>query len=380
MAVKKKGQRLQSSEQIELRISDLARGGSGVARDSTGRVIFVPYTAPGDRVRVELTHLDKNYAQGKLLEIIEPSPIRQEPRCPAFTQCGGCEWQHLHYDLQWKTKVNGILHALTRVGITAPSPIEEVPAQQIWEYRNRIQLRGFQKEMGFYASGSHNIISLKRCDIARSEINEAWETIRTEGEKLPRPYKVEIETLSDGKSGIRQTWNSRHAASGFRQVHDQQNTQLQRVVGQWITPGRILFDLYGGSGNLSTQISSKMIETHCVDLSVPDNDFQDKPTHYTFHRSAITSWLNKQVKERAPAPSSAILDPPREGLAADFAPIASALAQLGVTEAVLVGCDPDAWARDLSRFLKKGWTLKAMAILDLFPQTHHVESIARIVL
>lgn len=351
-----------------------------MARDSTGRVIFVPYTAPGDRVRVELTHLDKNYAQGKLLEILEPSPIRQQPRCPAFTRCGGCEWQHLSYDLQWKTKVNGVLHALTRVGITAPAPIEEVPAQQIWEYRNRIQLRGFQKEIGFYASGSHEIIPLNRCDIARSEINEAWEKIRAEGEKLPRPYKVEIETLPDGSSGICQTWNSRHAASGFRQVHDKQNSQLQRVVGEWITPGRILLDLYGGSGNLSMQISSKMIETHCVDLSVPPKDFQDKPVNFTFHRSAIAPWLNKQAKERPPAPSSAILDPPREGLAADFNQIAPTLAQLGVTEAVLVGCDPDAWARDLSRFIKKGWTLKAVAILDLFPQTHHVESIARIVL
>lgn len=86
------------------------------------------------------------------------------------------------------------------------------------------------------------------------------------------------------------------------------------------------------------------------------------------------------TQKRPSSPSSAILDPPREGLAEEFNTIASALPALGVTEAVLVGCDPDAWARDISRFLKKGWQLKAAAVLDLFPQTHHVESIGLLVL
>lgn len=383
MTSKKKKQSPHPAELLELQITDLSRGGSGVAREDSGRVIFVPFTAPGDRVRVEIVQANKNYAQGKLMDILDPSPVREKPRCPAFGRCGGCEWQHLPYELQWKTKLSGVMHALARVGLQELPPIEEVPAQQIWEYRNRVQLRGFQKSLGFYSSGSHDLVPLNRCDIARPEINEAWEKIREQGEKLPRPYKVEIETLPIG-GGIQVAWNSRHAAGGFRQVHDEQNAQLQRVVGQWITPGRVLFDLYGGSGNLSLPIAPKMTEVHCVDLSVPTSDFQGKPSHFTFYRSSVSSWLinliQKQTGKPLSSPSSAILDPPREGLAEEFNTIASALAELGVTEAVLVGCDPDAWARDISRFVKKGWRLKAAAVLDLFPQTHHVESIGLLVL
>lgn len=377
----KKKRKVPSSppEKLELRITDLSRGGSGVGRDASGRVIFIPFTAPGDRVSLEITHANKNYAQGKLLEILDPSPTRQKPRCPAFGQCGGCEWQHLPYAFQWKTKLNGVRHALARVQVEPPPSIEEVPAEKIWEYRNRVQLRGHQKSLGFYASGSHDLVSLNRCDIAHPEINRAWERVRTQGEKLPRPYKVEVESLAEGH-GTRETWNARHAASGFRQVHDEQNTQLQRVVKQFLTPGRILFDLYGGSANLSLPLADQMSEIHCVDLSVPQGDFPKKPPHLTFYRSPVAPWLESQTQQRTATLSSAILDPPREGLAQDFSPIAAALTALGVKEIVLVGCDPDAWARDVSRFIKKGWQFQAAAVIDLFPQTHHIESVARLVL
>ena len=90
---------------IELEIQDLSRGGAGVARDASGRVIFVPFTAPGDRVRVRVAQAKKqNYANAELLEVVRPAELRQQPVCPVFGQCGGCQWQHLPYSLQWKTK------------------------------------------------------------------------------------------------------------------------------------------------------------------------------------------------------------------------------------------------------------------------------------
>src|SRR5690349_20214142 len=120
---------------IELIIQDLARGGAGVARDASGRVIFVPYSAPGDRVRVRITESKKNYAQAELIELLEPSSLRQQPPCPVFGRCGGCQWQHLPYSLQWETKVKGVLHALGRVQVEPPARLEELAAERIWEYR-----------------------------------------------------------------------------------------------------------------------------------------------------------------------------------------------------------------------------------------------------
>ncbi|MCM2277717.1 MAG: TRAM domain-containing protein [Oligoflexia bacterium] len=365
----------QGSEILILQVTDLARGGAGVAREESGRVVFIPFTAPGDRVRARIVEADKRYAQAELLEVLEPSPARVTPKCPAFRRCGGCQWQHLPYELQWQTKARGAKHALARVGVALPALFEEFPAGQVWEYRNRVQLRGFKNELGFYAARSHQIVPLDRCDIARPEINEAWSALRHEGAALAKPYKVEVEVLPDGST--RHAWNARHAAAGFRQVHDAQNEKLRETVGRTLRGG-VLLDLFGGAGNLSLPIADRFSEVHCVDLSVPRTRPEGTPANYHFHASPVARWLARDQDRNwaATGEVSAILDPPREGLGGDFNGIADSLSRIGARRLVLVGCDPDAWARDVSRFLGRAWRLEACAVLDLFPQTPHVESVA----
>jgi len=374
-----------SLEPITLKITDLARAGAGVAREESGRVVFVPYTAPGDVVRARIVGYDKRYAQAELVEILESSVVRVTPPCPAFTRCGGCSWQHIPYELQWQTKVRGVRQALSRVKLTCVVEIEELPAQQIWNYRNRVQLRGEGRNLGFYAAGSHTVVPLDRCEIARSEINQVWAATRDEGiQKSPiQPYKVEVEILDSGE--IRKTWNSRHAASGFRQVHDEQNARLQSWVADALLNQKVgltlpkgephllhLLDLFGGAGNLSLPLAAHFGEIHCVDVTAPIG--ASGATNLKFHRSAVVPWLRKFKGEGRSF--SAILDPPREGLAQEFDEIATTLERLKVTDLVAVGCDADSWVRDLSRFVRRGWTLERIAMVDLFPQTPHVESIA----
>jgi 23S rRNA (uracil1939-C5)-methyltransferase len=363
----------ENPEILTLKIHDLARGGAGVSRDVSGRIVFVPFTAPGDEVRVKIVQAKKNYAMGELLEVVTPSAERQKPPCPVFGRCGGCQWQHLPYGLQWKTKVQGVTQALKRVQLELPSHLDELPAEQIWEYRNRVQLRGFKSELGFHAAGSNDLVAVDHCPIARPEINLAWEETRAEGERLGTPFKVEVEVLEDGS--IRRTWNARHGAQGFRQVHDEQNERLKQWVAQALTPGRSVLDLFGGSGNLSLGLASRMTEVHCVDIGAPGGI--EGNVH--FHREAVLPWIVKKAT-RIPMPrfDSAILDPPREGLGGNFDAIVESLETLGVSEIIAVGCDPDSWARDVSRFVLRGWRLERAAIVDLFPQTAHVESIARL--
>ncbi len=362
-----------------MEITDLSRGGTGVARDGEGRVIFVPFTAPGDRVRVKIVEAEKRYATGQLLEVIEASKIRQKPRCPAFGRCGGCQWQHLPYEVQWKTKSSGVLHALSRVGIEPSCKLEELPAERVWEYRNRIQLRGEHRPegtiLGFYAKGSHDVIPLDRCDIARPEINEAWEKTRADSKELSRPFKVELEVSEQG--ALSQSWNKGHAAQGFRQVHDEQNEKLKAWVRSAVTSGLPVLDLFGGSGNLSFPLIESSPEIHCVDVSVPRKKPPHFPAFFHFHRAPVADWLKRQKIEKKDW--SAIIDPPRIGLGSDFQVIADGIEKAGVKELVEVGCEPDSWARDVSRFLKRGWKLDRVAALDLFPQTSHVESLARLV-
>jgi len=361
---------------IDLEISDLSRGGAGVGRDETGRVVFVPFTAPGDRLRVRIVEENKRYATGVLGEIIQPSPVRVKPPCPVFGKCGGCQWQHIPYEIQWKTKMGGVRQALQRVSVELPTDFTEFPAQTVWNYRNRVQLRGFQSKMGFYAPKSHDIISIDQCPIAKKEINDSLEQVREEGFSLERPYKVEVEALPDGS--VRKTWNAAHGSAGFRQVHDEQNTKLQSWIAKNVTPGRELFDLFGGSGNLSVSIASRMSQVHCVDVGAPSSRPQGTPDNVQFHPSPVLPWLMKWKNPTGSidSPRSAISDPPREGLGQEFTQISARLAQLNVKELIAVGCDPDSWARDVSQFIKLGWRFEAAAVLDFFPQTPHVESVA----
>jgi tRNA/tmRNA/rRNA uracil-C5-methylase (TrmA/RlmC/RlmD family) len=360
--------------EITLKIDDLSRGGAGVARDESGRVTFVPFTAPGDTVRVRWIEESKRYAQAELLEVIEPSPIRQKSPCPVFGRCGGCQWHHIPYELQWKTKKAGVLHALERINVSIPGEIDSLPAEKIWNYRNRIQLRGHRDELGFYAARSHDRVAIDSCAIAREELNAALSETRAEGQKFTEPYKVEIEVLPDGS--VRKVWNSRHAAGGFRQVHDEQNEKLRAWVSERVSKGGRVLDLFGGAGNLGAPVSLFSESVDCVDMTAPEGTEMPEFPKLRFHRSPVSKWLRKQKGVF----TTAILDPPREGLADDFEQIATSLEYLRVREIVAVGCDPDSWARDLGRFVKRGWKLNRVGVLDLFPQTPHVESLGLLML
>lgn len=372
--------------EVVLRVSDLARGGAGVSKDESGRVVFIPFTAPGDLVRVRIIEVHKRYAHAELLEVLEASAKRQTPPCPAFGVCGGCQWQHLSYDLQWETKFKGVLQTLSRAKVPVPELCDQIPAERIWEYRNRIQLHGESAKkqggekdvLGFFKAKSRELVPLNRCDIARPELNQIWEEVRAEGRlRTGSTYKVEVEVTPAGE--ILKAWDLPHAASGFRQVHDEQNEKLQNWISQALQPSDLLFDLFGGSGNLSLPLASKMKEIHCIDLSAPAQRETSHPNHIHFHQESVVKWLLKRAKKpRSHTQASAILDPPREGLGASFSEIASGLEKLGVKEIVAVGCDADAWARDLGQWVSRGWKLQRMAVIDLFPQTTHVESIGLI--
>jgi 23S rRNA (uracil1939-C5)-methyltransferase len=369
---------MDASNELILEITDLSRSGAGVSRSADGRVVFVPFTAPGDQVRVRIISEEKRYAQGELLEILKPSPGRQTPPCPVFGKCGGCQWQHIPYKIQWETKSKGVLHALKRVQVSFPNgALDLLPAEQIWNYRNRVQLRGFQDELGFYAARSHERVAIEGCSVARPELNAMLPSVLQEGRRFEVPYKVEIEILPDGST--RSQWNSAHAAAGFRQVHDEQNEKLRSWVAAQITPGVHVFDLYGGSGNLASAVAPRVPSVDCVDIGAPEGTRVQNFPQIRFHRSPVSKWLIQQSRRERTISGefcSAIIDPPREGLGDEQTKIARCLEDLKVHELVAVGCDVDSWARDVSRFVKRGWRVERVAVLDLFPQTPHVESLA----
>ncbi len=366
-------------EPIKLTIHDVSRGGSGVGKLESGEIVFVPFTAPGDELLVRILKKTKSYSQGELVEILKPSPVREKPLCKIFEKCGGCSWQHLPYSLQFETKKKGVLHALKRTGVAvdlAAVNLDEFPAANPYHYRNRIQLRGDPKtgDIGFFEKGSTQMVPLDRCEIAHENINAALAGVKKKGSSLDREFKVEIDMDADGV--VQTAWNQRHAALGFRQVNDEQNQVLQNWVSNHIENGTYLIDLFGGSGNLSLPLIERFQEVHCVDAFVPVEK-DGLPSNFHFHKTQVLKWLDMSRRKKWNGSASVILDPPREGLGHDFDTIESMLRSTFAPKQVLyIGCDVDSFAKDVHRFIQKGYQLKRLGVLDFFPQTPHVESLA----
>ncbi|HIK18609.1 MAG TPA: 23S rRNA (uracil(1939)-C(5))-methyltransferase RlmD [Leptolyngbyaceae cyanobacterium M33_DOE_097] len=161
---------------IEVVITDLSDRGDGVGR-ADQRVVFVPDTVTGDRVRVRLVHVKPEYAFGKLQEILEPSPYRDRPPCFVADKCGGCQWQHVRYDYQLEAKRNQVIQALQRIGGFAEPPVEPVlSAGNPFAYRNKATFplarsSTGQVQAGYYQKGSHHLVNLNQCPIQDARLN-----------------------------------------------------------------------------------------------------------------------------------------------------------------------------------------------------------------
>lgn len=363
--------------EVELDITDISRGGAGLGKDSEGRAVFVPLTAPGDRVRARIWKTKKNYAFADLVEVLRPSPVRVTPRCKVFGICGGCEWQHIPYEEQWKIKSQGVLHALSRTQVTPPNSIQLFPAKNPWNYRNRIQLRGEADKVGYFKRGSRTLVPIEECPIADEAINRELPKLHTEAQtRFKSPYKLEIEKTVEGK--VVASFNSRHASLGFRQVNEECNRNLK----EWITsvsghPAWI-FDLYGGDGNLSAPYINQSEAIHVVDVATP----RESPSkNLFFHRSPVGPWLKRATSRQMDLPVGdgfILCDPPREGIRPERLEMRKMLEVYQPKTFVLVGCDPDAFATDIRFLIDSGARLSSMALFDFFPQTHHIESAARL--
>ena len=375
MKRRKQKNHLHNLKPLILRISDLSRSGAGVGRDENGRAVFVPFTAPGDLAKVKLTKAKSKFAEAQLIELIEPSVERVEPKCPAFSRCGGCQWQHLPYDLQWQIKVKGVRDSLRLNNIEAPAVWENFPAEQVWFYRNRIQLRGNASAIGFYEAKSNKLVSIDKCYIADEKLNELMVETITEASQETKPFKVELSVATDG-SAVK-TWNAMHGAAGFRQVNDEQNANLQRWIKASLMDDIAILDLFGGAGNLSIPLIEQTSEIHCVDLTVPESS-ENLPSYFHFHRSAVLPWL-KQCSVNECRERIALIDPPRDGLGVELLEILSYLDKLNVDKIFLIGCKTDPWSRDIAQMIEKGWCLDKIAVFDFFPQTFHVESAALLI-
>lgn len=376
---------------VDVTAERLAFGGFAVARHE-GLALFVPFAAPGDRLRVEITELDKRHGKARIVEVLAPGPHRRAPRCRHFGDCGGCQFQHVDYQEQVRQKAEFVRDALVRTGGFAWRQPVEIRAAGEWGYRARTQLKVQERALGFHRPFTNDVIEIEQCPVLAPELEQALPELRRALGALPREQRVhQIEgacghggaAFAPDLPGVRKDLVE-HRVLGFRYFVEpesffQGNHLLVDELVRHATGGErgeLAFDLYAGVGLFSLPLSRR----HGRVVAVEDerraatlgrvNVKQNGCDNVHYFRETTERFL-KQNKER---PDLVLIDPPRVGAK----PALKALLALRAARFVYVSCDPHTLARDLQALCAGGYALDSVVGFDMFPQTYHVETVAHL--
>lgn len=371
-----------------VRIHALAAGGDGVGRDPEGRVVFVPYTAPGDRVRVRLERVRRRHAHGSVLEILEPGPGRVAPKCPVFGRCGGCAWQHLDYAVQLEAKAGIVRDALARIGGLEQTGSPEIHSSpQPYGYRGRVRVSVEKGRAGFRRRGSRELCPVEHCPVltpaldrelallssSRPERDGEWE-LAAAGERT----RAVALAGRRGERLVHEVGAERIATSPgvFFQANALLLETLAQRVAECAGEGRSAVELYAGAGLFTLPLSRRFeallaVEGNAAAAADLARNLADAGALQVTARAAPVEDVLRELDGEAP--DALVLDPPRTGLPRGGA---ARLAAVAAKRIVYLSCDPATLARDLRTLGEAGYTLRSVEAFDLFPQTPHVETLA----
>ncbi len=420
----------------QLDIESLAYNGYGVGR-LDGRVFFIPFTAPGDRVECRVVRSRKNCFFGEATHILAASPDRREPLCPVFATCGGCHWQHLPYADQtsWKTTIfTDMLQRQANVQDNILEPI--IPSPSEFHYRSRAQFKCRQTEqgfaMGFYRRESHYVIDIQECPLMAPKINEVFKLLRSWLSHSPHSSKIPQIDISVDDSGsvrtvvhflgnigkalaaalrplaekekfslffqsgrnhtLRKIWGEdnlllfplnsgkqmslAYGPGSFSQVHLNQNRNLVReVIAAARLSGREkVLDLFCGVGNLSLPLAKGAAEVVGIENYSP-----------AVNQARVNARTNglENIRFKACSAEKASFELSNEkkfDLVVLDPPREGAyqaikgILNLDTERIIYVSCNPATLARDLVPLIHNGYRVTRAQLFDFFPQTFHVES------
>ena len=392
---------LSAGDIIEVTTERLAYGGDAVARHN-GLAVFVPLAAPGERLRVRVTDLKKNFARAVIEQVLIPADSRREAPCRYFGECGGCQLQHINYAAQLEAKAGFVRDALERVGrIDWPHEIEIRHAGE-FGYRARARIKIERRNeapprIGFARAGSRSVCDVASCAILLPELDAALASLREAVSNNPEliatsgavaeinigagdsavSFEPQVAGLPGGGLSRRVAgFSLRFSPATFFQVNPLMlETLVSEAVGK--ESGSLAFDLFAGVGLFTLPLARHYARVIGVESDHRAVDFARENaeanglTNVEVHRATAGSWLERCAALRNTAPDLILLDPPRVG-AANISPHVVASKASRIT---YVSCDPTTLARDLRKLLDGGYELRRVVALDMFPQTYHVETV-----
>ena len=389
-------------------------GGDCVGRLPDGRAVFIPFGIAGERVRIELTLEKRNFARGRIISIINPSPLRIQPRCRHFEDCGGCHYQHLAYTDQLRIKQGIVTRQLERIGKITNPPVQPiVPSPLEWNYRNTVQFHlSPGGKLGYQRAGRAGVLEITECHLPLAPLNalgpqlkldpatgigrvsirqgvedELLLGLESRSGQVPEfeidfPLSV-VFTGAEGKvllsgedfSIIRVLERDfRVSADAFFQVN---TAMAEKMVTHLLNllDGKTfdhIVDAYCGVGLFSAFLASRCKQLTGIELSESAcNDYAVNMEEYD-HVSLYIGAVEQVLPALEIKPDLVLVDPPRAGLD----PYAlGGLIKAEPTHIIYISCDPATLARDLALLIAAGYSLECVTPFDLFPQTYHVETV-----
>ncbi|MEO7651406.1 MAG: class I SAM-dependent RNA methyltransferase [Bryobacteraceae bacterium] len=391
---------------IELDIEKLVYGGDGLARPG-GHVVFTPFVLPGERVEVSPQAERGGLLRAKLARVITPAAGRVEAPCPYFGRCGGCHHQHAAYDLQLHLKREILAETLRRVGGFDPPAAIATVSGEPWGYRNRAQFHIDGGRIGFREAQSHKLCAIEQCPISSPAVNRTlarliemmrdsrWPRFIRSLEVFTNETSVQFNVLETERPVARRffEWCAEsipgagegsldYNAAGFTyRVGGKSFFQVNRFLADQLAEtaladatGHAVLDLYAGVGLFSLPLARRFTKVTAVESGAG----AASDLHFNAERAGLKVEVVRENTESflqrlTARPDFVLADPPRSGLGKT---VVKALAALEPPRITIVACDPSTLARDLGGLLAAGYVLERIAIVDLFPQTFHIESVA----
>ena len=397
-----RGGRLRAGALLDVRVERILPGGVGLAH-AEGQTIFVSLAAPGDLARVRVDSVRGKLAFASVAEVLEPSPARVEPPCPYFGRCGGCDFQQLSYEAQLAAKAEIIRDCLRRVArVEPPGEIVVEPSPEVWRYRSRARWQHDPRRrlLGYYERGSHRVCDVADCPVAAPPVNERLSRLRgllKEG-RLPQASEFEavagdegvaldppVETGDDGEQVRRINGETyRFDAGCFFQIN---HALLGPLVAEGLrgtedadAAGGTALDLYSGVGLFTLPLARRFARVVAVEGNTASAVYARRNladaslSNARVETAAVGEWLARHSEELGRA-DFVLLDPPRAGAEPDTLRGIIALRPRHIS---YVSCDPATLARDLRTLLDAGYRLDSLRGFDMFPQTHHVETVVHL--
>jgi 23S rRNA (uracil1939-C5)-methyltransferase len=381
-------------------------GGEGLGR-LDGRVVFTPFVLPGERIRAQARQEKPGLVRAQALEVLAPAPERVAAPCPYFARCGGCHYQHAPYESQLRVTRAILVEEIRRLGKIEPPREIGIVSGEPWGYRNRAQLHVEDGRLGYREARSHRLCAIDHCPIGSPAVNDAIRTLlsmQRDG-RWPRfvrslevftdERQVQLNVLETDRPVARRffDWAAelipgmvtgaldyegrfRVSSNSFFQVNRFLHGRLVEAALEGIQ-GDTALDLYAGVGLFSLALARKFRKVTAVEAgggAVRDLQFNAEREGLANLRSEQRS-TEEYLAGCAKAPDFVLVDPPRLGLGKT---VVERLLAIRPPKLTIVACDPATLARDLAALVGGGYRISAMTLVDLFPQTFHLETVVRL--